>query len=70
MIQGAIPIVIASPLDPLFEDLPILIVHDWSEISESFLNEKYEEMRGKSYKWEKLYGEYWLGKIRELGLQR
>jgi hypothetical protein len=50
---GCIPIVEHSFLDSLFEDMPVLLVHDWKEINESFLKEKYEELKGK--RWDKAY---------------
>jgi hypothetical protein len=34
---GSFPIVITSALDPLFEDLPVLILHDWSELDNELL---------------------------------
>lgn len=59
LIMGAFPIVKSSTIDPLFEGLPVLIIHDWNEITEEFLNQKWEEMSGKEYQWEKLYTGYW-----------
>jgi len=44
---GCIPIVEHTFLDPLFEDMPVLFVHDWREINECFLKEKYEELKDK-----------------------
>jgi hypothetical protein len=35
---GCIPIVKTSPLDPLFAGLPVLIVQDWSDITQELLN--------------------------------
>lgn len=61
---GAIPIVRRSFLDPLFEDLPVLIIDDWEEITEEFLCAKYEEIQARSYDWRKLSPEYWEEKIR------
>lgn len=60
LMLGAIPIVVSSDLDPLFEDLPVLIIHNWSEITRGFLEEKWNEMNNKEYLWEKLYVDYWL----------
>lgn len=60
LLMGAIPIVKASSLDPLYENLPVLIVNDWSEINEEFLQKKYQEMSAKTYQMERAYSEYWL----------
>lgn len=63
LIMGAIPIVRSSPLDPLYEGLPVLIVHDWRTITEGFLNAKWAEMQAKEYQMERLYAPYWLAQI-------
>lgn len=47
LIMGAIPIVKTSALDPLFKDLPVLIVNEWSDVTESLLEETYEKLKGK-----------------------
>lgn len=62
---GVIPVVKTSPLDVLYEDLPVVIVNDWTEVTEEFLEKKYEEMKNKSYKREKLFFNYWANKISE-----
>lgn len=56
---GTIPIVKSSRLNPLYKDLPILVVDSWTEITEDFLNQKYLEMSVKNYDWNKLKPEYW-----------
>jgi hypothetical protein len=60
LLVGTIPIVKTSSLDPLFANLPVLIVQDWSEINENFLLKKEQEMRKKKYRLEKAYSDYWL----------
>lgn len=52
-----------SQLDTLYEDLPILIIDDWSELTEEFLNRKYEEITSKSYDIRRIHMTYWLDKI-------
>ncbi len=59
LIVGSIPIVHRSPLDHIFEDLPVIIVDDYNEITENFLNKKYDEMKNKTYNLNKLYLKYW-----------
>jgi hypothetical protein len=56
---GTIPICISTPIDPVYEGLPVLIVKDYSEISDEFLNEKYKEIINKPYNFTKLYTAYW-----------
>jgi hypothetical protein len=57
--MGAYPIVKSSSLDPLYEGLPVIIVNDWNEVTENFLVQKYEEMKGKEFAWEKINADYW-----------
>ncbi|MEC7838630.1 MAG: hypothetical protein VX777_01170 [Chlamydiota bacterium] len=59
LLMGAIPIVKSSTLDPMFKNMPVLIVNDWSEINEDFLNRSYEKMQNTSYDNEKIYFQYW-----------
>lgn len=63
LLMGAYPIVRSSSLDPMYENLPVVIVNDWSEINEAFLQMKYLEFQSKSFDLEKLYIDYWLKKI-------
>lgn len=56
-IFDCIPIVEHTFLDPLYEGLPIIFVHDWTKINEQFLNEKYEELKHLTH--ERAYFDYW-----------
>jgi hypothetical protein len=64
-ILGSIPIVERSFLDPLYDKLPILLVHSWDEITEDFLNQKYSKMQDMSYCVEKAFFPYWQDLILE-----
>lgn len=59
IIMGAIPIVTTSKLDPLFIDLPVLIVKEWEEVNEPLLLRKAAEIGNKSYSLQKLYIDFW-----------
>lgn len=65
LLMGSIPVVKTSTLDPLYAELPVLIVSDWHQVTEEFLLKKYEEMKSKSYKMERIYAEYWHNKIKK-----
>ena len=60
---GCIPIVEHSTISELYEDLPILVVDNWDDISNEFLEMKYKEIKknlaSRRYKMEKLYADYW-----------
>lgn len=60
-----IPIVEHTFLDPQYEGMPILIVHDWEEINENYLKTQYEQIQSKNLSTEKAYINYWRDLIRE-----
>ena len=66
LIVGCIPIVKSSFLNPVYKDLPVLIIHDWNVITEDYLNQKYIEISRKKYNLKKLGMEYWIKKINNL----
>ena len=44
---------------PLFEDLPVLIVNEWTEITRELLDETIQSFKTKEFKYEKLTLTYW-----------
>lgn len=60
---GSIPVVKSSYIDPLFEDLPVLIINDWSEINQNKLIDFLKKTKNKTYHYEKLFFPYWEEKI-------
>lgn len=65
---GCIVIVKTSPLDPLYEGLPVVIVKDWSEVNESNLKkwlQQYGDAFTNSRYRERLTNAYWLNRIHE-----
>lgn len=60
---GSIPVMISTTLDPLFEDLPVIIVKNWSQVSQKFLEDAFHKVLNKEYKFEKLYLDYWINLI-------
>jgi hypothetical protein len=57
--MGSIPIVKTSAMDRVFDRLPVLIVNDWQEVTQNYLEEKWKEMEGRTYAFEKLFFDYW-----------
>ena len=55
---GCIPITIKHPTLNAFLDAPILFLNDWTDLTEEFLNEKYEEISKKN--WEMGTIQYWV----------
>lgn len=60
LLMGSIPIVKTSNLDSMFTDLPVLIVHDWEDVTEEFLLTQYKILQKKTYNMKKIYINYWL----------
>ena len=58
--MGSIPIVKTSASDSLFQDLPVVIIKDWREVTEEFLEQKYSEMSQQSYNFDRMNLDYWL----------
>lgn len=63
---GCIPILKTSPLDPMFEGLPVWIVQNWSEITQASMQKKVEEYTTTPLDYSKLYLRYWIKKIMDL----
>lgn len=66
LLMGAYPIVLSTTLDPLFADLPVVIVKNWEEVSFEFLQKEKQRLDAKSWPREKLYSPYWFDRIAAL----
>lgn len=64
---GVIPIVKSSTIDEVFEKLPVLIVEDWDEITDIFLENSYinimKKMENNEYELNRVSLDYWINKI-------
>lgn len=73
LVLGCIPIVKTSVLDNLYEDLPVLIVKEWSDITKKLLDETIEEFKEKhelnEFNYDKLTLKYWVDKINSYKIQ-
>jgi hypothetical protein len=72
LMVGTIPIVIHSPIDILYEDLPVLLINkeDVNQITVEYLNEKYMEITNSNikYNFDKLYTPYWKHEIQSVSV--
>lgn len=66
LLFGAIPVMLSTSIDCLFDDLPVVIVNDWHEISKEFLERKYHEIQNRQYKLNKLHAWYWIDLIKSM----
>jgi hypothetical protein len=64
LILGCIVIVKKSPLDSLFDKLPVLIVDDWCDISENLLRETIDKFKNIKFDYSRLELKYWVNKIK------
>lgn len=59
LVLGNIPIVKTSCIDDIYKNLPVLIVKDWSDISNKLLENYYNDYITREYNFEKLTTNYW-----------
>lgn len=63
LLLGCYPIVLSSTLNPLYENLPVVVVSSWDEVTEEFLQKKQEEFLHEKWNFDKLYAPYWYEKV-------
>lgn len=64
LILGCIVIVKKSPLDCLYDELPVLVVNEWCDITESLLEKTIVDFKNKTFDYNKLTLEYYISKIK------
>jgi hypothetical protein len=60
LVLGCIPIVKTSGLDPLYADLPVLIINEWSDVSIHLLQKTMNEFKTKEFHLSKLTLSHWI----------
>jgi len=63
LLAGCIPIVPHSPLDPMFDDLPVWLVNDWNEVTEEAMQEKEDYFSNQNWNFEKVFFTGWKKEI-------
>ena len=63
LVLGCIPIVKKSEIDFLYEDLPVLIVNNWSDLDQYLLNNTIEKFKKIKFNYDKLTLQYWIDKF-------
>ena len=56
---GCIPIICVKEFKTLFNDLPVLIVEDWSEINQELLENTIKDFRNRTFNKNKMTLNYW-----------
>ena len=62
---GCIVIVKKSGLDHLYDELPVLIVNEWHDITEELLYQTIDIFSNTQFNMEKITMKYWIDKISE-----
>ena len=70
LILGCIPIVKRSAIDALYEDLPVLIVNDWKDVTAELLHDTIACYKNKVFNFDKLNLKYWTDMFASRGLKR
>jgi hypothetical protein len=52
-------------MDPLFEDLPVLLVKKWSDVTQELLESTYIAFKERSFSYEKLTLAYWRQRLKD-----
>ena len=60
---GCIPILKAPNFKKMFENLPVLIVNEWTDITQELLNNTIQEFQSQQFNYEKLTIQYWTSQI-------
>ena len=63
LILGCIPIIKSSILNPLFEELPVLLVDEWSDITEELLKDTIQTFKNIKFNYDKLNLSFWIDKF-------
>ena len=63
LILGCIPVVKTSGLDGLYDDLHVLIVNDWGDVTDELLRETVDRFSRTNFSNEKLTLSYWMDMI-------
>jgi hypothetical protein len=61
---GCIPIVKAPNFSKLFEDLPVLNINDWNNITQELLEKTIEDFKTKTFNYDKLQLKYWINQFK------
>ena len=69
LLLGCIPIVKTAKINDLFENLPAIVINDWADINQKFLENAAQDVMQKTYGLEKLYMRYWKSKINSIATQ-
>lgn len=65
LILGCIPIVKTSPIDDLYDGLPVLIVENWSDINAKLLSDTIIKFNNTNFNYDKLTLKYYVDLVKQ-----
>lgn len=66
LLLGCIPVMRKSPLGDLYDDLPVLVVNKWSDVTHDLLSQTVSSFSRRQWNLEKLQLSYWMKRIRSV----
>lgn len=66
LLVGTVPIVFRTTINDLYEDLPVLVLDNFEQLNEQYLNQQYDIIVSRvNYNFEKLFLKYWMDIIKK-----
>ncbi len=62
---GSIPVIESRGIDRVYDGLPVIIVDDYEQVTQEFLDAEFAKLQTKTFDLQKLHAEYWFNLIRE-----
>jgi hypothetical protein len=67
ILLGCIPIIKRNPITPLVENLPVLIVEDWSQVSKNTMLDFASSISTQKFNFSSLFRAHWMKKLTAVG---
>lgn len=64
LLMGCIPVMQHSMLDQLFDDLPVIFVNEWSQMTAEYLEQEYQKLMKRTFNYERLFANHWFAAIK------
>jgi hypothetical protein len=68
LMVGTIPILLHTPLDSMFDGLPVVFTDDYATVTEEWLAARYEELQERpdeTFDWARLHADHWVKSIQQ-----
>ena len=68
LVAGSIPVVVSTPMDSMYEGLPILIVEDWTQVTEQLLQKTLVDFGTRRWNTRKIFFPWWKDLVKNFSL--